>query len=71
MERLRLDNEEAKKCTMGELAKLEDAMKLRDKEMEKLDEQVENKKNAGRSQDEEVNLTFLINCNFLGIWVYI
>ena len=71
MERLRLDNEEAKKCTIEELAKLEDAMKLRDKEMEKLDEQVENKKNAGRSQDEEVNLTFLINCNFLGIWVYI
>ena len=54
MEKLRLDNEEGKKATLDELAKMEDAMKQRDREMEKLDYAVECKRKTGQSQDEEV-----------------
>ena len=54
MENLRVESEEGKKATVSQLAKLEEAMKTRDREMDKLDEQVANKKQAGRSQDEEV-----------------
>ena len=54
MEKLRLDNEESKKSTLDELAKLEDAMKQRDREMEKLDQAVECRRKTGQTQDEEV-----------------
>ena len=54
MEKVRLDNEDSKKITIEELAKLEEAMKLRDREMDKLDYAVECKKKSGQTQDEEV-----------------
>ena len=53
-----MESEEGKKATVSQLAKLEEAMKTRDREMEKLDEQVANKKQSGRSQDEEVRVFY-------------